>query len=269
MDLICKQCNKAFSKFRQKDQTNYFCSRSCWATYSNLHDKQKYSNRKKSKEHNCKYCSQKINGRKAYCEKCKEKIENGDFPISEIIYIEHHKSSAYAFIRTRARAIAKKLGWKQCCKCGYNKHIQIAHKRQVASFSEDTLLNVVNHPDNLMPLCPNCHWEFDHPEKDKEQIKIPKVVLEANSKAVHQSIPIINKICPSCGGNKLHLSKMCRKCSNLERRGKNSKCPTKEQLELDFIQLKSFVKIGNKYQVSDNAVRKWCIQLGLPHTRFK
>lgn len=32
----------------------------------------------------------------------------------------------------------------------------------------------------------------------------------------------------------------------------------------DFKDLKSFVQVGNKYNVSDNAVRKWCITYELP-----
>jgi hypothetical protein len=30
------------------------------------------------------------------------------------------------------------------------------------SFPLDTPISVVNSLDNLVGLCPNCHWEFDH-----------------------------------------------------------------------------------------------------------
>ena len=59
--------------------------------------------------------------------------------------------------------MARKLGLMgKCSRCPYSKHVEVAHIKAIASFSEDTLLSVVNHPDNLVVLCPNCHWELDN-----------------------------------------------------------------------------------------------------------
>lgn len=41
--------------------------------------------------------------------------------------------------------------------------------------------------------------------------------------------------------------------------------PSKEEL-LNELQSSNFVQVGNKYGVSDNAIRKWCKAYGLPHT---
>ena len=82
--------------------------------------------------------------------------------LSEAIYDKHHRSSAYALIRTRARSIAKKLVLDTCEKCGYDKHVEIAHKRGISTFEGDTLISVINSNENLMALCPNCHWEYNH-----------------------------------------------------------------------------------------------------------
>lgn len=49
-----------------------------------------------------------------------------------------------------------------CSNCGYSKHIQLCHIKPIKDFSDDTLLKDVNSPDNIIQLCPNCHWEFDH-----------------------------------------------------------------------------------------------------------
>lgn len=51
---------------------------------------------------------------------------------------------------------------KQCCICGYNRHVDIAHIRAVSDFSDDTFIGVINDINNLMALCPNHHWEFDN-----------------------------------------------------------------------------------------------------------
>ena len=51
---------------------------------------------------------------------------------------------------------------KACAVCGYNKHIEIAHVISVSSFSDDTFIGEINDIKNLIPLCPNHHWEFDN-----------------------------------------------------------------------------------------------------------
>jgi predicted restriction endonuclease len=50
---------------------------------------------------------------------------------------------------------------KKCCVCGYSNHVDVAHIRSVSSFSTDTLIREINDIDNLLPLCPNHHWEYD------------------------------------------------------------------------------------------------------------
>ena len=42
--------------------------------------------------------------------------------------------------------------------------------------------------------------------------------------------------------------------------------PSKEQLLKD-IKTMSFVSIGQKYNVSDNAIRKWCKKYNLPYRK--
>lgn len=58
---------------------------------------------------------------------------------------------------------------------------------------------------------------------------------------------------------------MCIDCRNIYRIG-NSKRPTKNELQ-KYIGKLSFVKMGEIYGVSDNAVRKWCKKYGLPTKR--
>ena len=51
---------------------------------------------------------------------------------------------------------------KKCAICGYDKHIDIAHINAVSEFSEDTLVSEISKASNLIALCPNHHWEYDH-----------------------------------------------------------------------------------------------------------
>ena len=49
-----------------------------------------------------------------------------------------------------------------CIVCGYTKHVQLAHVRPVHTFSSSATLREINAKDNVIPLCPNHHWEYDH-----------------------------------------------------------------------------------------------------------
>jgi hypothetical protein len=149
----CLMCEKETSNPK-------FCSRSCAASYNN----KKVPKRKP--EHKCIDCGKPINANKS---RCKEHYliwvktrEVKDMTLSEAIYQKHHRSSAYALVRTRARAAAKKYNMNVCENCGYDKHVEIAHKQGISTFTGDTLISIINARENLMALCPNCHWEYDH-----------------------------------------------------------------------------------------------------------
>lgn len=150
----CKNCGKSTHNPR-------FCSKSCSAVYNNrLTPKRSLSNK-------CKQCDTKIFSGRSYCKSCYNKIteKHNDLTLGDAMkrYSKHHRSSAFAIVRTRARQIAKKLGYNKCAECGYSKHIEVAHIKAISSFDLSTLISAINSPENLIPLCPNCHWEFDHP----------------------------------------------------------------------------------------------------------
>ena len=55
--------------------------------------------------------------------------------------------------------------------CGYDKHVEICHIKSIGSFPTDTIVSDINSLDNLLSLCPNCHYEFDHNRLTLEEIK--------------------------------------------------------------------------------------------------
>jgi hypothetical protein len=122
----------------------------------------------------CSICGVKIDHRAFKCGKCCNFL--GDMTLKEAIYQKHHKSSAYALVRSRARSEAKKYNKTMNCEnCGYDKHVEIAHIKGISTFSEDTMISEINSKENLKVLCPNCHWEFDHlstfPTRKKTKLK--------------------------------------------------------------------------------------------------
>ncbi len=157
----CTNCQIEANKDRDPKLKNHFCSRSCANSYHNKnYPADRYEKRKKIRF--CRECNCQVKTRHLRCKDCTNKITNGDIPLSQVIYTRHHLSSAYALVRSRARKIAKDLGWNKCSNCHYNKHVEIAHIKAIGDFPQDTLISIINSVDNLKPLCPNCHWEFDN-----------------------------------------------------------------------------------------------------------
>ena len=146
----CLYCNKETNNPK-------FCSRNCAASFNNKIPK------RIKKLNYCLICNKEIITRRKYCLECNPTKTNFpvDMTLKDAIYTKHHKSSAFALVRNRARAIM--LNEPQICtKCGYNKHVEVCHIKPIKDFSENTLLSVINNKSNLILLCPNCHWEFDN-----------------------------------------------------------------------------------------------------------
>lgn len=108
----------------------------------------------------CLDCGVEVKGRRTKCDLHNSNIIK-DMTLQDAIYEKHHRSSAYALVRSRARASVKHEP-TVCEKCGYSKHVEVAHIRAIADYPLDTMLSVINERSNLMLLCPNCHWELDH-----------------------------------------------------------------------------------------------------------
>jgi len=70
--------------------------------------------------------------------------------------------AARSIIQGHARTTHLKNNPAECRICGYTKHVDVAHIRSVRTFPEGAQVSEINHPDNLVALCPNHHWEYDH-----------------------------------------------------------------------------------------------------------
>ena len=129
-----------------------FCSRSCSVTNAN-----RVSPKIKARVYTCRDCGVVVTARRKKCKSCNAVK---DLRLSEVIYTKHHRSTAYSLVRVRARASTKGMD-KVCQKCGYDKHVEVCHIRPISDFPLDSLISEVNHPLNLVLLCPNCHSELD------------------------------------------------------------------------------------------------------------
>jgi len=95
------------------------------------------------------------------CQKCHNQQQCQFKTLSDVKhYAKYGKQVIFQPIRSRARSVIKD---RPCCeKCGYDKHVEACHIKPISSFSDDTPIDVINAPENILALCPNCHWEFDN-----------------------------------------------------------------------------------------------------------
>ena len=82
--------------------------------------------------------------------------------LKDSLYVDKGMNNKYTKVRQSARKIHAQIIQEPCQVCGYEKHTELCHINAISSFSDDTLLEKINAKDNIIGLCPNCHWELDH-----------------------------------------------------------------------------------------------------------
>lgn len=102
--------------------------------------------------------------------------------------------------------------------------------------------------ENLQILCPNCH-----------------ALQENNSGAALKKD--YEKFCVDCGAGISKTATRCKSCSTKMRYQDSTKNNLSREELKDLIRTKSFLELGKKFGVSDNAIRKWCDAMSLPRTK--
>lgn len=171
---------------------------------------------------------------------------------------------------TKERVISVMGG--KCQLCGYDKcakalelhHIDPSQKNRVIS---GNLLN--NSWDKLCDelrkcilVCANCHREIHSGLYEGELVSsfnedvatmFSKLIADLKTKHLHY--------CKTCGKIISSRSVRCAECSRLERSVTNK--PNRNELK-SLIRSTPFITIAKRYGVTDNAVRKWCVNYKLP-----
>lgn len=213
----------------------------------------------------CIICGNELVGQQTkYCSiKCKQKgfrLNNKNYDTNYSL-----KSDKIGHL-LKLKAIKEKGG--KCEICGYSNNIaalEFHHKspeekeftltsRAFFRKSEEAISEEMY---KCILLCSNCHQELHHPDLD---IK----VLEKEHTDLQQ--PIIyntrkeNK-CIDCGRS---ISKNAIRCVSCDKkRLRKVERPSKDEL---FMMMKDLpvTSIARKFSVTDNAIRKWCKEYGLP-----
>lgn len=186
-----------------------------------------------------------------------------------------------------------KLRGHRCERCNNAEWLQHPIKLEVHHIDGDKC-NCLE--SNLQLLCPNCHSYTDNYgiknlKQDfvsddmilrtiPQKTNIRQVLLElgmsdagANYQRIKNLLSEHNDVkfadierntCQVCGSAISNDAHYCVVCSQQKRRITNR--PERDELKF-LIRNTTFVSIGQKYGVSDNAIRKWCDYYNLPKTK--
>ena len=178
---------------------------------------------------------------------------------------------------TKTRLV-EAMGGK-CVICEYTKchdalefhHINPAEKEFGLGAIRGSIVSwskIVEEAKKCVLLCSRCHREIHAgitelpsiiPQFDSKYSKF----TETDGKLKVEITKPIKEIthCPICNSFKSNNLETCSvKCAKIKAR-KVKERPTKEQL-LEELKTTSYVQLGKKYGVSDNAIRKWLKVLG-------
>ena len=134
-----------------------YCSRSCAAQSTN-----RLFPKRTRKVHYCKVCGTQVSPRRKYCDACHpQRVDWDEVSLHDLQ--GKRKYQINSRIRELARTKYLVSDRPQCCAiCGYDQHFEVCHIRPISSFSPTATIGEINSLENLIALCPNCHWEFDN-----------------------------------------------------------------------------------------------------------
>lgn len=115
-----------------------------------------------------------------------------------------------------------------------------------------------NNFDNLIILCPNCHAL-----EENRQTKI-----DYDNKIQDKQREKKKNYCIDCGKEIYSTSLRCEECYHKSTRGiftiSLDEMPVSREELKQLIRTTPFTKIGEKFGISDNGIRKWCDKFNLP-----
>ena len=174
--------------------------------------------------------------------------------------------------RQRLKERATYVMGEKCQCCGYNRCItalefhHLDPNQKDFSFGSNTNRSWENTKEELKKcilVCANCHREIHNGLIDNLSLSSSFDVEKA--KEIDALVEAVKKkdifYCKKCGVEIWRGSTYCPTCAKIESRLVER--PNRIELK-KLIRTTPFTKLGEKFGVSDNAIRKWCIAEGLP-----
>lgn len=176
-------------------------------------------------------------------------------PLSDILVAE----STYTNMTSLRSRLKKELGWEhKCVMCNNTEWNKQPIPLQIDHINGNHFDNRI---ENLRFLCPNCHAQTDtYCGKNTQVCKDNKLKNEDRKNTPSVKEIKQKNICVDCSKEVKSNSTRCKDCDEKQRINRRKVVrPSYEQLKLELQQM-SMVKVGKKYGVSDNCIRKWVRQ---------
>lgn len=187
------------------------------------------------------------------------------------------KESGYKYVKSSRNKLKQRLLYimgDKCCICGYDKcnsALEFHHKKAEEknfTISSNTNVSFENAKEEIKKcilVCANCHREIHSFNLD-----VSNYVCYDEQKAKEKEQELYDikhrKICycKDCGAIISSDSERCMKCNALAKRTQTR--PDRDTLK-ELIRSTPFTQIAMLYNVTDNAIRKWCDAEQLPRTK--
>ena len=184
-------------------------------------------------------------------------------------------SQTISDFRRRRKINLIKVCGDQCNICGYNKtvsalefhHIIPQNKKYGVSSGtchqlEDDLIEI----QKCILVCANCHREIHEGLYSEDFLLEKKIFKKEIAEQLIKERDDLKKVthyyCKTCGKEITRGANYCSNCvKETQRIVKNR--PSRDELK-HLIRTIPFTKIGEMYNVTDNAIRKWCKSCNLP-----
>lgn len=159
---ICKKCAKYFEYKNRAYYKRKLCDKCISSPRENVIG---------SGKSNCKLCGKEIEytklknysnvyRKRKICDECLEAIDNKTK--GEYFTNKKYWQMARSKITRHAKKVYKlNNGPRKCFVCGYDKYVEVCHKKPVADFEDSATIREINDMNNLVALCPNHHKELD------------------------------------------------------------------------------------------------------------
>lgn len=137
-----------------------FCSRSCSARETNKVPKRKRT----TSLYSCAKCEDPIPHTRKYCPKPECRPNYVDW--TGVTLGEIRRNRKYQ-LHSRLRQLSRRNylrsgGPQKCTICDYSKYFEVCHILDMWAMPDQTTAAEACSLENLIALCPNHHWEYDH-----------------------------------------------------------------------------------------------------------
>lgn len=194
------------------------------------------------------------------------KIGNSKHIPTEEMLIEN---SPYSRNTVRRRLLKENLVEYVCCECGLGSNWN--HKELTLQLHHKNGIDNDHRLENLGFICPNCHSQTSNYAGKHNRCKQIKNKVDTSADTDTNNTDTAQgktNTCIDCGKLISNQATRCIECAT-KYKATNNRLKRENFIKFDefkkLIRTKPILHIADMFNISDNAIRKWCKSYGLPY----